>query len=161
MPLSISRAVKMLNSVGLEFSIEELATKLGVSLKTAKRYAVELVKMGLVVEKDSGRFAVSDKGLLLLEGGSVKGRLVGNGEAYVFTDEKGAPVILKVNSIEKLLIVVKHGLVPEEVLKLHLEKGYLVKWVSEQFGARLLAKQLANVKTVESFVKLLEECLSA
>jgi DNA-binding IclR family transcriptional regulator len=84
MPLSISRAVKMLNRVGLEFSIEELATKLGVSLKTAKRYAVELVKMGLVVEKGSGRFAVSDKGLLLLEGGSVKGRLVGNGEAYVF-----------------------------------------------------------------------------
>ena len=71
------------------------------------------------------------RGFLLLEGDSVKGRLVGNGEAYVFVDEKGAPAILRVNSIEKLLIVVNHGLVPEEVLKLHLEKGYLVKWTSE------------------------------
>jgi DNA-directed RNA polymerase specialized sigma24 family protein len=44
MPLSISRAVKMLNRVGLEFSIEELATKLGISLKTVKRYI--LVKNG-------------------------------------------------------------------------------------------------------------------
>jgi len=58
----------MLNRVGLEFSIEELATKLGISLKTVKRYAVELVKMGLAVEKGSGRFAVSDKGLFTVGG---------------------------------------------------------------------------------------------
>ena len=159
MSLSISRAVKILTAVGTEFSVEELATKLGVSPKTAKRYAAELVRMGLIVEKGSGRFATSDKGLFLLESCGIKERLVGDKEAYIFTDEKGASVPLKVNSIEKLYAVVKYRLVPEDVLRHHLEKGYLAKWVAEQLGARLLAERLANVKTVEQFEKLLEEYL--
>jgi len=161
MPLSISRAVKILHVVGAEFSVEELATKLGVLPKTARRYAMDLVRMGFVVERSGNKFAVTDKGLFLLESSSVKERQAGDREAYVFTDENGVPIPLKVSSIEKLYIAVKHGLIPENILRLHLEKGYLAKWVAEQLSAKLLAERLTSVKTVEQLVKLLEEYLAS
>jgi len=158
--VSISRVVEILSSVNSKFTLEDVVSKLKVSPRTARKYIGDLLKAGFITV-ENGKYVVTEKGLLLLEVTHIRNRSTSADQAYVFTDEKGSPLVLRVDSITKLYVAVKYGLVPESVLKHHLEKGYLAKWLSEVLGAKLLAERVARTKTANEFVVLLEEYLSS
>lgn len=158
--VSTSRVVEILSTIGTEFTLVDVSLKLGVSQATAKRYINELLRSGFITARN-GKYTVTEKGLLLLEITRIKDISASSDQAYVFTDEKGTPLVLRVDSISKLYIVVKYGLVPENVLKHHLEKGYLSKWILEVLGAKILAEKINSVKSVGELLALLEQYLAA
>jgi predicted transcriptional regulator len=158
--VSASRVVEILSSVGSEFTVMEVSSKLGVSQTTAKRYINDLVKAGFITPRN-GKYVVTDKGLLLLELSRIKNVSTSSDQAYVFTNENGAPVVLRVDSVRKLYIIVKYGLIPESILRHHLEKGYIANWVRDVLGAKVLADKISSVKTGSELIVLLEQFLEA
>ena len=157
--VSKSRVVEILSNVGSEFTLEEVVSKLGISHKTAKKYLRDLLKAGYIAVKNE-KYVISEKGYLLLEATRVKNVSASVDQAYVFTDENGAPFILKIDTITKLYVAVKYSLVPENIVKQHLEKGYLTKWISEVLGAKILSENLANIKSIKELIELLEDYLA-
>lgn len=158
MSVSISRLVEVLAALGTEFTLQEIITKVKVSPSTARKYVNEMVKKGLVTEKN-GKFVVTEKGLFLLEGKVTKAKTVEDKYAYVFTEESGSPLPLRVNSVEKLYVVIKHELVPPSVVEYHLRNGYLAKWLLEQISAKALAQRIREIKSTPELLRVLEEYL--
>lgn len=158
MPLSNRKTRGLLKLLGGEFTLNDFISKTQLSPSTAKRYLHELIRRGYVVES-GGKYIVAEKGLLLLEGESVSSRSVGEEYSYVFTNENGVPIPLRVDSLEKLYIVLKYKLLPENILKYHLEKGYLQSWISSVLGGTLLAKKINETRSPSELLALLEEYL--
>lgn len=158
MPLSNRKIRELLKLLGGEFTLNDFISKTQLSPSTAKRYLHELIRRGYVVES-GGKYIVAEKGLLLLEGESVSSRSVGEEYSYVFTNENGVPIPLRVDSLEKLYIVLKYKLLPENILKYHLEKGYLQSWISSVLGGTLLAKKINETRSPSELLALLEEYL--
>jgi len=158
--VSISRVVEILSNVSSKFTLEDVISKLKISPRTARKYIGDLLKAGYITV-ENGKYTVTEKGLLLLEVTRIKNKSASADQAYVFTDEKGSPLVLRIDSIIKLHVAVKYGLVPESVLKHHLEKGYLAKWLSEVLDAKLLAERVASIKSASEFIVLLEEYMSS
>ncbi|MEM0247417.1 MAG: winged helix-turn-helix domain-containing protein [Desulfurococcaceae archaeon] len=156
MPASLSRLISILKSVGMEFTVNDIVAKAGLSPSTARRCVREMVKQG-VVTGFNGKYTVTDKGLLLLEGEAIYKKRVESAVAYVFTDEDGAPLYLKIDNVEKLYVALKYGFVPDRVIVHHLTRGFLFRWISEAVGAKMLARRIRDVKSVEELVKTLEE----
>lgn len=142
-----------------EFSVEDLASRGGISPNTAKRYVRELLQRGLVKEVGYNKFMVSEKAKMHIEGLEAARRVVEDKMAYLFTDEKNMPIPLKIDSIEKLYIAIKYNFVSARDLMRHIEKGYLLKWVSETLKADMLAQKMMECKTVDDVLKILEEYL--
>jgi predicted transcriptional regulator len=157
--VSVRRVVEILSSVGSEFTLSDLVEKLGISPRTAKKYITDMLRSGFITTLGD-KYTVSERGLMLLEALRVKSTSTSPDSAYVFTDEKGSPVTLRIDSVAKLYAAVKYGLVPRSVVEHHLEKGYLAKWLSDVLNAKMLAKRVASVKSLEELVALLEEYLS-
>jgi predicted transcriptional regulator len=156
MSISTRKARELLSVLGQEFTVSDVVSKAKLSQSTARKYVNELMKKGFIVEKD-GKYTVTDKGLFLLEGVSVFGKRVEENYSYIFTSENGSPIPLKIDSIEKLYVAVKYGLVPENIFRLHVERGYLTSWLSSQLGATQLARRLLKVKSLSEAVEALEE----
>lgn len=156
MPVPIPRLINVLKNVGREFTVNDITTKTGLSPSTARRYIYEMVKRGLI-SGINGKYVVTDKGLFLLEGGVTCKKRVESTVAYVFTDEEGVPIPLKIDSIEKLYVALKYGFVPDRIIMHHLTKGYLFKWISEAVDAEMLAQRIKDVKSAEELIKTLEE----
>lgn len=159
MPVSTRRLLKILEAVGRDFTFSDLLTKVGLSESTAKRYVNEMVRQGLVKVVE-GRYVATDRGLFLLEGMAIGRKQVKADMAYLFTNDEGLPVPLRVDSIEKLYIVAKYGLVPEDLLHHHIAKRYIARWLSEVIGAKILAQRVSQVSTSDEFIKILEDYLS-
>ncbi|MEM1762068.1 MAG: hypothetical protein QW043_05820, partial [Desulfurococcaceae archaeon] len=64
---------------------------------------------------------------------------------------------LKIDNVEKLYVALKYGFVPDRVIVHHLTRGFLFRWISEAVGAKMLARRIRDVKSVEELVKTLEE----
>lgn len=156
MPVSLSRLISVLKCTGTEFTVNDIVSKTGLSTRTARRYVQEMIKRDVVADVN-GKYIVTEKGLFLLEGKTTCKKRVESAVAYVFTDEDGAPLPLKIDSIEKLFIALKYGFVPDRVVIHHLTKGYLFKWISEAVGAKILAQRVENAKSAEELIKILEE----
>lgn len=148
----------MLSTLGPEFTVDDLVSKLGLSPSTAKRYIRSMLQMGLVHE-EGGKLKVTEEGKLLLELTKARDVKTNVNQSYVFTGLDGSPLVLRVDSLEKLYAIVKYDLVPEEVLKHHIEKRYLPSWISSQLGAELLAEKLRKVKNKDEVLKLLEDAV--
>lgn len=158
MPISLRRLREIIRTTGAEFTLDDVISKVNLSRATAKRYVNEMIKRGFIVSFD-GKYILTEKGFLVLEGEVVGKKTVEDNVAYIFTDENGIPIPLRINCVEKLYIVIKYGLIPIEVVQLHIEKGYLAKWLSDVVNAKTLAKKLESVKSVNELSELLEEYL--
>lgn len=157
--MSVSkRLLRLLSDIGEVSSLNDLLLKTGLSLSTLRRYVKELVKTGYVIEKD-GVYTISEKARFALEGERLRHKTVAEGSSYMFTDSRGSPLILKIDSIEKLYIAIKYGFVPQGIVMEHVGKGYLVKWLIEVLGANMLAKRISNARNIEEVLKILEEYL--
>lgn len=156
MGMSSKRLLKLLSNVGTELSFNDLLTMSGLSPSTLRKYIKELVEMGYIVEKN-GRYVISEKAKLVLEGEKLGHKIVSRDAAYLFTDEKGLPLPLMIDSVEKLYIAVKYGFVSPEIVVEHIARGYLTKRLSEALGAHILAKHISNTKNIEEILKILEE----
>ncbi|MEL9940874.1 MAG: hypothetical protein QW348_05705 [Ignisphaera sp.] len=140
-----------------EFSLEDLISRGNISPNTAKRYVREMLRQGLIREVGYNKYVVSDKATIYMEAFDTAKKFVEERLAYIFTDEKDSPLPLKIDSIEKLYIAIKHGFIPEKDVMRHIEKGYLPKWLSETLGAKMLAQKLQQCKSVGEVIKILEE----
>lgn len=155
--------LNILTKIEGEVRCDELSELVGLSKSTLRRYLRELLEEGLVIEVSRGTYALTDKGRRVKE--SLKSVLaeVSDDKAYVVTDPAtGAPVPLKIKSLKHLYVVIRYGLVPEEVLREHLRRGYISEWVKNVLGDEELAKKLSTtelsdvVKTIEELVSLTE-----
>ncbi|MEM4849194.1 MAG: hypothetical protein QXM55_06140, partial [Ignisphaera sp.] len=72
-------------------------------------------------------------------------------------DEKGLPLPLVIDSVEKLYIAIKYRFVSSEIVVEHIARGYLTKWLSEALGAHILAKHISNTSNIDDILKILEE----
>lgn len=158
--MPISRARRLLSVLGSEFTINDVVSKINVSYQTARKYIYEMIKEGLVNKVEDNKFVVTEKGLFIIEGENVAKKSVEDKYAYIFTDEKGVPIPIKIDNIEKLYVILKYKIVPDNIIMHHIEKGYLIKWILEQFGARILTQKLQEIKSPSELLKLLEEYLS-
>lgn len=158
MTVSIKRLLKLLSSVGEVFSVDDLAVGVGLSRDTVKRYVREMMRHGLVTEVD-GRYTVTGRARLLLEGRDRGRRAVDETTAYIFTDDRGLPIPIKIDSLEKLYIAIKYRFIPLTVAMEHISKGYLTKWISEVLGAKTLAEYISKTKTIDEVLGILEEYL--
>jgi hypothetical protein len=152
-----ARLKKIIRLLGEEFTLEDITIKANVSPKTAKKYLSEMVKLGLVTKITDNKYALTEEGLLILEGSRIKEKIVEDKYSYVFTDENGVPVPVKFDSIEKLYIILKYKMIPENIVLYHLRKEYLTRWLSDQLGANILARRLTNLKSTDELIKILEE----
>ncbi|MDK6028861.1 hypothetical protein QPL79_05745 [Ignisphaera sp. 4213-co] len=158
MVITVRRLVQILAQFkDKEFSLEDLTSKSSISLNTAKRYLREMLRHGLVNEISYGKYKASEKAMEYIEAFELAKKSVDDKHSYVFTDESGFPITLKINSIEKLYIALKHGFISEKDALRHIEKGYLVKWVSETLGAKVLAQKIQQCKNIDDVVKILED----
>lgn len=157
--MPISRVRRLLSVLGSEFTINDVVSKINVSHQTAKKYVNAMIKEGLVIKVDDNKFMVTDKGLFLIEGENTARKTVEDKYAYIFTDENGTPVPVKIENIEKLYVILKYKIVPDNIIIHHIEKGYLTKWILEQLGAKILAQKIRDVKSPNELLKLLEEYL--
>ncbi|MGB9816590.1 MAG: winged helix-turn-helix domain-containing protein [Desulfurococcaceae archaeon] len=152
-----ARLKKIISLLGEEFALEDITLKAGISPRTAKKYLSEMIKLGIVTKISDNKYALTEEGSLILEGSRVKEKIVEDKYSYVFTDENGAPVPVKFDSIEKLYVILKYKLVPENIVLHHLRKEYLTKWLADQLGAKVLARKLITVNSTSELIKLLEE----
>ncbi|MEM1638729.1 MAG: winged helix-turn-helix domain-containing protein [Desulfurococcaceae archaeon] len=152
-----NRARRLLSILGPEFTINDVVSKINVSYQTAKKYVYEMIKEGFVNKVEDNKFIVTEKGLFLIEGENIAKKGVEDKYAYIFTDEKGMPLPTKIDNIEKLYAILRYKIVPDNIIMHHVEKGYLVKWILEQLGARILAQKLQETKSPSELLKLLEE----
>lgn len=152
--------LNVLTRIEGEVRCDELSELVGLSRSTVRRYLRELLEEGLVIEISKGTYALTDKGRRVKESLQRILREVGEEMAYVVTDPNtGALVPLKIKSLKQLYVVVKHGLVPEEVLREHLRRGYISEWVKNVLGDEELARKL-SVEDLSEIVKVLEELVS-
>lgn len=158
--MPISRARRLLSILGPEFTINDVVSRINISHQTAKRYVNEMIKEGLVSKVENNKFVATDKGLYLIEGENTAKKNIEDKYAYIFTDENGAPIPVKIDNIEKLYVILKYKIIPDSIIIHHIEKGYLIKWILEQFSARLLAQKLQEAKSPSELLKILEEYLS-
>lgn len=158
MSVSFKRLLHVVSKVGTEFTIDDVASKLNLSLGTTRKYINEMIKHGLIIDLGK-KYVASEKCLFLLEGLSLGKKSVEENISYIITNEKGNPIPLKIDSIEKLYIAIKYGFIPKDVLMYHIVRGYLSKWITESIGAKILAQRLLDIKSLEDLLELLEEYL--
>jgi len=152
------KALEKIAGIGSEFTFEEALAKTGYSQSTLKKILNNMVKERFLIRRNS-KFIVTEELKFIIEGIKLKDKIVNERSAYVFTDEKGIPIPLRIDTIEKLYIAIKYGFVPKEVVELHIEKGYIAKWLREVFAANELANKVENIKNVEEFLRILETYL--
>ncbi|MEM4717634.1 MAG: winged helix-turn-helix domain-containing protein [Desulfurococcaceae archaeon] len=158
MGISISRIVNILSKLGSEFTIDDLISRFNLAPSTARRYLYYMLKNGIIY-RNNGKYKLTDYGKSLIESIDAARREVSEEYSYVFTDLSGSPIILKINSIEKLYGVIKYRLIPVEIIQYHIERGYLTTWISEQVGAKTLATRLREQRNIYEVLKILEEYL--
>lgn len=151
------RLIEILVRLGSEFTKEDAVQKLKLSPSTVRKYLKLLKDNGLINEINRGRYRITHAGEFYLESILLCSRRVGEDRAYLFTDDSGRPIVLKVDSLEKLYVVIKYGIVPDTVLHNHLVNGYIAKWVRESLGALNLAERIAHIKDVNKLLEIMEE----
>lgn len=156
MSISKRRLVEILANLGNEFAKEDIVKKLNLSSTTVRKYLKLLKDSGLIEEISKNRYRITYEAALYLEGISVASKNIDEDKAYIFTDNTGKPMTLKIDSLRKLYIVVKYDLVPKDIIYTHLLNGYLTKWL-ESLGAIKLAEKLKNSKDVNELLRIIEE----
>ncbi|MCS7111185.1 MAG: hypothetical protein N3D82_00510 [Ignisphaera sp.] len=157
MAASKRKLVEILVKLGNEFTKEDAVQKLMLSPSTIRKYLKSLKNEKLIEEISENRYRITSRAAFYLEGMLVAPKNVSEDKAYIFTDNAGTPVILKVNSLEKLYIVIKHNIVPNTILHYHLVNGYLVRWIMETLGAVKLAEKLKHAKDINELLEIIEE----
>jgi len=157
MPISKRRLVEMLANLGNEFAKEDIVKKLNLSSATVRKYLKLLKDGGLIEEISKNRYRITYEAALYLEGISIASKNIGEDKAYIFTDNTGKPMTLKIDSLKKLYIVIKYDLVPKDIIYTHLLNGYLTKWLIESLGAIKLAEKLKNSKDINELLRIIEE----
>lgn len=156
MSLSKTRIKEILSVVGEQFTLDELASKLNISATTAKKYLQILVKHGYI-EKSDSTYRVTERAKSLMERDIVVGKKVDEKYSYIFTDSRGNPIPLKIDSLVKLYVAIKYQLIPESIVMDHVRKGYLSTWIREQLGASILSTRIHNAKSFEELLSILED----
>lgn len=157
MTISKRRLIEVLACLGVEFTKEDVMQKLNLSSTTVKKYLKLLKDNGLIEEVSGDRYRITPKAEFYLEGLSITSRNVSEDKMYVFTDDTGKPIILKIDKLEKLYIAIKHNLIPREIIYHHLLNGYIAKWVAEALGCVKLSERLRGIKNVDELLNIIEE----
>lgn len=156
MTLSKSRIRDLLTTLGEQFTIEELISKLNVSPTTAKKYIQIMIRDGYL-ERVDDTYRITERARSFIERDDVTNKKVEEKYSYIFTDQNGNPIPLRVDSILKLYIAVKYQLVPDIIVMEHIKRGYLSTWIRDHLNAHVLARRIMNVKSIEEFLGILEE----
>lgn len=142
-----------LNENGV-LKLDNIATKLGVSLNTVKKYVRMLGKEGLVEKIDENTFRLTNLGSLFVK--SVRNILERKSvPSYVVTDPvKGEPLQLKLSSYKQLYAILEFNLAPQEIINEHIRRGFLQNWVKDGVGDEYLY-ELMRSNVVNDSTKLL------
>jgi len=152
----------MVLNQGEQLSIKEMASRLGVSESTVRRYVKKLMSEGLV--EGRGKYSLTEKGLMLRESLKKVSQIteVSTERSYVFTDPKsGVALPLRVRNLEQLYAVAKYKLVDKEILLQHIKVGYLGSWIRNVIGDDILASivEEASKKGFCEVINVLEKYL--
>lgn len=158
MGISKSRIVNILSELGPQFTINELIARFNLKPSTARKYIYYMTRSNLIVRAND-KYIVTDDGKNLIESVKSAKREIDEKHSYVFTDFNGNPLILRINSIEKLYGVIKYKIIPLEIIQYHIERDYLTTWISEHVGAKMLAIKLKESKNIDEIIKTLKEYL--
>lgn len=136
--------------------LEYIARKLNVLVSTAKRYLKELLKLGYVIEVDTGKYVLTEKGVLFKK--SVLAYLKGNrGSAYYFTRPGShTPLPLVIRDLTQLYAIIEYGIIDWSILEHHIRSGSLIKWIRDSLGDMELAKKLEEIRRSVNREVLLE-----
>jgi len=123
-----------------EMTLEELASRLGVSRSTVKRYVLSLEKRGLVARL-GGMVRLTPEGRRAagVEGGG------GGVLPLVFSTPSGA-VPLRVKSLRQLYAVIHYGLLEPEELEYMLRVGCISSWLRLVLGEEELASHVDGLR---------------
>ncbi len=152
---------------GEEADLQSISERLNVTLSTARRYVRELLKKGYLEEKRPGRYCLTESGEVLRRSlGNILKKKIDPSLGYVITDPiSGAPVPVKITNIKQLYAVLKYRLVPDNIMKEHIKRGYLTKWVNDVLGDHDLAAFLEDnrdisldelTRVIENKIKIIE-----
>mgnify|MGYP001772607839 FL=1 len=140
-------------------TIHELASRMGLSPRTIKRYLKELEEKGLVESRD-GLYLLTPVGVKFKKALEVvKSRK--EASPYIVTDPfSGNIVPLSFKNYRQLLAIIENELVDKKILDEHVRK-YLIEWVKTSIGDEYLVYLLENniVKNVDDLKEYLSMIL--
>ncbi|MEM2004750.1 MAG: winged helix-turn-helix transcriptional regulator [Zestosphaera sp.] len=152
--------LNILTKIEGEVRCDELSELVGLSRSTTRRYMRELLDEGYVIERSRNVFILTDKGRAVRESLQRVLKNADDERAYVVTDPStGTPLNLKIKSLRQLYVVIKYGLVPEDVIREHLRRGYISGWVRDVLEDEELARKL-SVSDLDEVIRILRELTS-